>query len=510
MTIEAELADGTVLEFPDGTPDTVVQATVKRMLSPQQPKSLAAKVLDRHPLFAAGETALALGTGAVAAPVAGLVGMAQGAKNALVPGLPAGERVREVLDAMTYKPRTEGGQKAAAAASYPFKLLAEGADEAGGYVADATGSPAAGAAVNTVIQAAPSIVLPLAGRAAVGPVNARAARIQAEVAAEQSRNAVRDATLQAGRSVGLRTPPSAINPSAINKVLESIAGKAATTQETQIRNQQAVNRVAREEAGLPPDTAITEQALQGVRAASGAPYREAAALPPIQNNNPYAGQFGVPQFSFNPATAIEALKQARADSHAQFLHYRRSADPAALTRARASAAEARRLEDGMEQAAAAAGRQDLIPMLRAARTQIAKTYDIERGLNLGDANVDPRSLGKTLDNRRLTGGLETIGQFTQAFEPYMREASRVTTPGVGALGPVAATALGLGGHAAAGPIGIAAAGLPFLRGPARSLVLSDWYQRLMAQPQYAQPITLPTQGANTLAGILATLQAGQQ
>ena len=175
MTIEAELADGTVLEFPDGTPDTVVQATVKRMLSPQQPKSLAAKVLDRHPLFAAGETALALGTGAVAAPVAGLVGMAQGAKNALVPGLPAGERVREVLDAMTYKPRTEGGQKAAAAASYPFKLLAEGADEAGGYVADATGSPAAGAAVNTVIQAAPSIVLPLAGRAAVGPVNARAA-----------------------------------------------------------------------------------------------------------------------------------------------------------------------------------------------------------------------------------------------------------------------------------------------------------------------------------------------
>ena len=40
MPIEAELADGRVLEFPDGTSPAVVQATVKRMLgAPQAPKA---------------------------------------------------------------------------------------------------------------------------------------------------------------------------------------------------------------------------------------------------------------------------------------------------------------------------------------------------------------------------------------------------------------------------------------------------------------------------------------
>ena len=34
--IEAELADGTVLEFPDDTPEDVVKATVKRMIAQGQ------------------------------------------------------------------------------------------------------------------------------------------------------------------------------------------------------------------------------------------------------------------------------------------------------------------------------------------------------------------------------------------------------------------------------------------------------------------------------------------
>lgn len=37
MTIEAQLPDGRVLEFPDGTPTSVIQATVKRLLAPAAP-----------------------------------------------------------------------------------------------------------------------------------------------------------------------------------------------------------------------------------------------------------------------------------------------------------------------------------------------------------------------------------------------------------------------------------------------------------------------------------------
>ena len=37
MAIEAELPDGQILEFPDGTDPGVIQATVKRVLASSQP-----------------------------------------------------------------------------------------------------------------------------------------------------------------------------------------------------------------------------------------------------------------------------------------------------------------------------------------------------------------------------------------------------------------------------------------------------------------------------------------
>ncbi len=40
MAIKAELADGTVLEFPDGTSTNVIQSTVKRLMSQGQPQGV--------------------------------------------------------------------------------------------------------------------------------------------------------------------------------------------------------------------------------------------------------------------------------------------------------------------------------------------------------------------------------------------------------------------------------------------------------------------------------------
>jgi hypothetical protein len=39
MAIEAQLADGRILEFPDGTDPGVIQATVKKVIASSQPKT---------------------------------------------------------------------------------------------------------------------------------------------------------------------------------------------------------------------------------------------------------------------------------------------------------------------------------------------------------------------------------------------------------------------------------------------------------------------------------------
>lgn len=109
----------------------------------------------------------AMGSSLLAGPVAGLAGLGAAGTRAL--GLTQTEPadvVRNVQGAMTYQPRTQAGQAATDIASYPFEKLAQGADYVGGKVAEATGSPAAGAGTNAALQFLPSMLIPaLKGKA---------------------------------------------------------------------------------------------------------------------------------------------------------------------------------------------------------------------------------------------------------------------------------------------------------------------------------------------------------
>lgn len=120
---------------------------------------------------AAGEMALNLGTGAVAMPVAGLAGLVAAP---FVGRERAAQIVSDTQDALTYQPRGQRAQQMQAALATPMAALASGADRAGEWVADKTGSPALGAATNTVIQAAPAVLWKGAG-AAREALQARAA-----------------------------------------------------------------------------------------------------------------------------------------------------------------------------------------------------------------------------------------------------------------------------------------------------------------------------------------------
>lgn len=282
---------------------------------------------------------------------------------------------------------------------------------------------------------------------------------------ERRQNEVADATHADARRAGYVFPPAETNPSFINKRLTSLAGKAATDQEAASRNQGVTNRLAANELGMPNGTAITEGRLEAYRNRIAQPYRDVAAI------DPHAAQ------------SLQDLRDARFEANAYHRFYERSADPNAQRTARAADARAATLENLIEGIAQNAGQPQLVNRLRDARRQIAKSYDIERSLNLGDAGVSAPTLGRALDRGApLTDGLETIARTNQAFPNQTREGAKVPTPGVSKSEAIVGALLGAGGAAAAGPVGLTAAGLPLLSGPARSLILSEGYQNMMANP----------------------------
>lgn len=104
-------------------------------------------------VYPVAETAANLASQTYALPVAGWAGLGAMAGKALgVTEANPADVVAKVGDALTVKPFTTAGEQMTEAATYPFAKLAEGGNVVGENVADATGSPAAGALANAVSQ----------------------------------------------------------------------------------------------------------------------------------------------------------------------------------------------------------------------------------------------------------------------------------------------------------------------------------------------------------------------
>lgn len=287
------------------------------------------------------------------------------------------------------------------------------------------------------------------------------------LARQEAQNTVRDATLRPAQDAGYVLPPSAIKPTAVGNAIESFAGKTALKQEAEIRNQQVTNALVRRELRMPENAPITEESLNALRTQAAAPYREVAAISPMADR------------------ILQRLRDARAEATVNFRHYDMTGTPQSLRDARAADAQATTLERVLERQASAAGRPELVPQLREARTFIAKTYDVERALNVGNGNVDARLIGRAVDRGRpLTGNLETIGRFAEAAPQFTREASKVPNPGTSAINAGASALLGYEGFQHLGPYGLGLAAIPFARGGLRHGLLSDAYQSRFNRPDY--------------------------
>ena len=292
-----------------------------------------------------------------------------------------------------------------------------------------------------------------------------------ELATRQGQRSAADATLKAGQEAGYVVPPSAVNPTFVGNRLESVAGKAALGQKAAIKNQEVTDRLARQFLGMADDTPLTTATLGQAREAAAAPYREVSKL------NSKAAQF------------LDDWKTQNFESKMQWNYFKRSGDPAAYKAAKSAEKAANDALTEIEMLARQAKRPDLVLDLKKSRVQIAKIHQVEKAVNDATGSVDASVLGRAFDRgEKLTGELGTIGSFQQAFPSYMREASKIPTPGVSKSEALVGLLMGTGGALGTGsPAGMLLAAAPLLSHPTRSLLLSGAGQRALAQPQNYVP-----------------------
>lgn len=273
-------------------------------------------------------------------------------------------------------------------------------------------------------------------------------------------------TAQESIAAGYVIPPNMVKPGLGSQIIESISGKQATQQIASTKNNEVTEGLVRQALGITPDVPLTQGTLETLRKTAGKAYAEVSALSP------------------QAAADLEALKQARNDAQAWFKAYNRSASPSDLAQAKQFRTVADQLETTLEQHAAAANRRELVPALRQARKEIAKTYTVGRALNDASGTVDARVLGRMHEKGLpLSDGLDTAGKFASAFPTISKSTQQVGSPASHNLKAFGSLLTGAGGYAAMGPVGAAAAAVPFIAPPvARSIMFSGPVQRSIAAP----------------------------
>lgn len=421
----------------------------------------------------------------------------QGATGALMGGAPA---IRAAAPTLVGQGRAAAGMASVGA----------GAGAAGQAVTEVTGEPLYGAATS---MAVPGVAI------------SRAQARQAQLQAEQQRNAVRDLTIRQAQQEGYLTTPGSVTPSAQNVMIERMAGKTRTQQEAAVQNQQVTDRLARRAVGIGENEPLTRANMRDVRtqeyqrgyeplnrigpvqadaqfntalddvltAYTGPGRSFPGAIPqPVQDlvNNYRVGQF-------NSADAIGATRTLREAARANMA---RGDNELGLAQRAISNA----LEDQIERQLAQAGNpntQAMLDQFRASRQRMAVSHAVEDAIIEGGGSVNARQLANDLQTRGryFTGDLDLISRFANIARPVMVQPGTMGTPGAQTvLGTVSGGLGGAGGYALGGAPGMAAGGVLGAIAPqaistaARNYLLSPFAQG-RAIPTYNRP------GVNALA-----------
>lgn len=457
------------------------------------------EAINKSPAAGLGDTALALGSSAIAGPASGFAGVA----GTLLPG-PQGQGanwVNKTQEALSYEPRTTIGQGLTKAASYPFQKLADVADAVGENTAEKTGSPAAGAVVNALLQSVPLVV----GR--VKPA------ISGEAAANALRlkNAPADAAVTSAKEAGYSLPPSQVNPSIWNKIVEGFGGKIKTAQDVSLKNQPVTNSLVKQGLGLSEDAPLNAKTLADVRKEAGQAYERVRSAGTVTADPLYgealdriAAPFERAAKDFPEAARKDILDSVKAHNREAFdagsavdqiAGLREKADAAYAAKDKKGGKAYKDIANAMEEQLGRHLEQsgmspEALAEFRSARERIAKSYTVEKHLDQS-GNVDAQGLARDLKKGKpLSGEIKAAAEFGSSFPKAAQMPSKIGGVPQSPWDHYAAGATLIGSIASGHPMLALAAAAPYTRPLLRKLMTSETYQKNFVNPPTYSPSVL--------------------
>ena len=348
----------------------------------------------------------------------------------------------------------------------------------------------------------------------------------ANAAIINSLNAPKAAMVNSALDSGFKLPPSAINPSFINRKLEGFAGKTNTQNSFSLNNQPVTNQMVRDGFGLASDTPLKPEVYQSIRddavKAGYEPLKAAgnftttpeyqAAINDLKRstvgdygsitNNPEVDHLitALQRPTMDSADAVFLMRQLRDEAHTNLGPMVTEPNKKVLGRAQNAAANAIENMAGqnlnaLETSAPGQGYGDILKNFNDARTRISQSYNAQSATN-PVGNVDAVAIAAQLNAANkagspYTGPLRSVGEFgtiangaaklPEKVDMAATPLNQTLTAGVmGGLGAGGASMLGFS-PSMTGATAAIVAGLPIVKSGVRSLIGSRAYQQTMAR-----------------------------
>jgi hypothetical protein len=463
-------------------------------------------------LLAPVETAIALGTSAVTAPiveVAKIGGALTSGKFGTQAGIRAGEATGRKVQQFftpTYSPTAQGQIESVGNA-----LTSTGLQ---GVPLNMMGNMAT-LARPAVQQVAPAIK---------APIEARQQRVQADRVRQSELNAPRIDAVKDALDLGLALDPALSNPNAVTRIKSGAVGSTGLQGNLSKLNLPKIAARAREDMGLPETIKLDAKAFDTALEAPAisVPYSKVSTIPRINaddavirdiNNlkvTPAIGDTGQAAAVNNfidtvqgqlqggapGSTVLDGIRQLRRD--AQAVYNQQSVginppSPGAIAIADVNMGIARALETAIENSITD---PMLVADFRNARALAGRINDYRRATNLATGVVNPQELAKlAAEGRPLSGNIAKIANVAANFpenmqggvvrEPTFRE--KATRSGAaGTAGAILGSPFGLPGAIIGGGVGAATGNITSALMARR--MASPAYQRANAMPPDYRPV----------------------